>query len=1321
MMTPKQSLNKAFLKLPPDRAEIDTFKSNLKTLLNYIDQNRDANEFEENLKNHIRDFLRDTYYRTLHEINTFGVIDLVIHNGSQNTTPIGVVLEVKRPANTNEMITLGDLNKKALHEMILYYMRERITNHNLEIKHLLATNGYKWFIFDATEFEKAFVKNREFLNRFNQFEQGQLVNTTTDFFYQEIAHPFLEANNLELKFTYFDLEEYRNQIFSDTNANDKDLVPLFKIFSPTHLLKKPFLTDSNNLDKGFYTELLHIIGLEEVKDGSKKVIKRKKVPNSASLLENTISQLIALDKIRRLPNPSQYGETDEERLFSVGIELVLTWVNRILFLKLLEAQQIKYHNGNQDFAYLNNAKINGCYALNTLFFKVLSRKVSERDPSLEIFSNVPYLNSSLFELTYLEDKCFTISEINNGNLPILPNTVLRDINGIRRTGELGVLNYFFEFLNSYNFSSEGSEEIQEQKKTLINASVLGLIFEKINGYKEGSFYTPGYITTYMCKETIRRAVLQKFKEVKGYDCSNIYPDLSNRIEFTTEGLVEANSIVNSLKICDPAVGSGHFLVSALNEIIAIKKELGILVDRNGARIRDYSITVENDELSISHNESDTLFEYNPINPESKKIQEALFHEKRTIIENCLFGVDINPNSAKLCRLRLWIELLKNAYYTNIQPNVDSTRWELQTLPNIDINIKTGNSLVSKYPLDMDMRPVLQRRNWSINQYKNSIHSYQNARNKEEKRDLETMIHDMKSEFITSLDDSHPDEVALRRVKSELNQLPLPGLGTPADETKREKLSKNKTKLELKLKEIRENKIYENSFEWRFEFPEVLDENGDFKGFDVVIGNPPYVYNRDLEEEIRNFYSNNYKVSDDLYSIFIIQGLSLLREDYFISMITPNTYLTLSTKEELRRILLSNQNVKFSYTGFCFDDAYVETIIFLNRKNESNTDSSIEFIPLLNKEKMEDLISIEKNVYTENSYYRIFFPTTLNRNINSKVHSKILELVKKYKNKLHGKKLKVSESIGLNNYLNQLNSNSITLLGLISDGNQGLITGNNSKYIAQIVTSEEQDREISNIFLNILNTGLNLNISYEEFNLNRNIYYDMAENLKVTLKNLTFFGKFFNYRTVYINNVIKFIDLNEIEQRNGCENEVFIFYNKGNSEGYRWIIPFTESIRWKNKIVQELREGVKTNSRWQGEEYFYNSGFGWVDYFTYKINAFYLEEGVYSKNVVKMHSNTLKISDKIIVCLLNSKFISYYIKTFITSTHTLQINDGRLIPIIIPAEDKKTQLENLFNSIISDKYDNPNKDTSSYEEEIDKIVYQLYGLSEEEIQAIEKMN
>src|ERR1019366_1702188 len=148
---------------------------------------------------------------------------------------------------------------------------------------------------------------------------------------------------------------------------------------------------------------------------------------------------------------------------------------------------------------------------------------------------------------------------------------------------------------------------------------------------------------------------------------------------------------NDLKICDIAVGSGHFLVSALNEIIAIKSELKILIDKNGKRLKEYTAEVLNDELTISDEDGD-IIEYNPQNKESQRLQETLFNEKQTIIENCLFGVDINPNSVKICRLRLWIELLKNAYYKE-----DTNFTELETLPNIDINIKCGNSLLSRFP------------------------------------------------------------------------------------------------------------------------------------------------------------------------------------------------------------------------------------------------------------------------------------------------------------------------------------------------------------------------------------------------------------------------------------------------------------------------------------------------------------------------------------------------------------------------------------------------------------------------------------------------
>src|SRR5690606_39646437 len=121
--------------------------------------------------------------------------------------------------------------------------------------------------------------------------------------------------------------------------------------------------------------------------------------------------------------------------------------------------------------------------------------------------------SSHCEHTEMENNTIFISNLKDDKmLPILPQTVLKDENGRRITGELSTLEYLFAFLNAYDFSSEGSEAIQEDNKSLINASVLGLIFEKINGYKDGSFFSPGFITMYMCRENIRKAVVQKFNE-----------------------------------------------------------------------------------------------------------------------------------------------------------------------------------------------------------------------------------------------------------------------------------------------------------------------------------------------------------------------------------------------------------------------------------------------------------------------------------------------------------------------------------------------------------------------------------------------------------------------------------------------------------------------------------------------------------------------------------------------------------------------------------------------------------------------------------------
>jgi tRNA1(Val) A37 N6-methylase TrmN6 len=929
-LKPKKALNKAFLKVKPNRTEIEGFKANLIQLL---DRTNDT-ESEEFHKNLVIDFLKKTYYEPNHFINTKGKNDLVIHNGNNASSSVGVIIEAKKPTNKAEMLSKENINKKAFQELVLYYLRERITHKNLEVKYLAATNINEWFIFDATIFDRLFAQNKNLVKQFTDFESGRLADTKTDFFYKQIAEPFIADIKTEIEFTYFNLQEYQKPLRNNEKTDDNQLIALFKLLSAEHLLKLPFTNDSNSLDKRFYSELLHIIGLTETKDGSKKLIERNKEGerNSGSILEDTIIQLDSLDKINRLDRPSQFGSTHQERLFNVGLELSITWINRILFLKLLEAQLITYNKGEKLYSFLNLDKIKTYDDLNSLFFQVLARKYDDRNQDVKkAFEKVPYLNSSLFEPTEIEQLTLFISNLKDDKtIPVISSTVLKNDQGKKRTGNLRTLEYLFEFLNAYDFTSEGSEEIQEDNKSLINASVLGLIFEKINGYKDGSFFTPGFITMYMCRETIRKSVVQKFNETKKWNCNTV-EDLYDKIEDRKE----ANNIVNSIKICDPAVGSGHFLVSALNEMIAVKNDLKILQDREGKRLKEYHVEVVNDELIITDEEGE-LFEYNPTNKESQRIQETLFHEKQTIIENCLFGVDINANSVKICRLRLWIELLKNAYYKNAT--------ELETLPNIDINIKCGNSLVSRFAIDSDLSQALKKgkSKWNIDTYRIAVDTYRNAESKEQKREMEKVIADIKSDFRSEISLNDPKAIRYRKVRDELfkltNQQQL------FEMSKKEKADWNKKvvqltdetkKLETEIEEIKANKIFENAFEWRFEFPEVLNDEGDFVGFDVVIGNPPYVDLKELDNNIVKFIFDNYPASSNrvnLYSTFVEKAFSILRTDGYFSFIIPNSILMSSSYQNIRNLIKKEIYGIIKLPEKVFEDATVETVIIEFKKN-----------------------------------------------------------------------------------------------------------------------------------------------------------------------------------------------------------------------------------------------------------------------------------------------------------------------------------------------------------------------------------------------------
>jgi tRNA1(Val) A37 N6-methylase TrmN6 len=345
---------------------------------------------------------------------------------------------------------------------------------------------------------------------------------------------------------------------------------------------------------------------------------------------------------------------------------------------------------------------------------------------------------------------------------------------------------------------------------------------------------------------------------------------------------------------------------------------------------------------------------------------------------------------------LWIELLKNAYYIDDSLRADGNTAILQTLPNIDINIKCGNSLISRFALDADLKQALKKSasKWTIDSYRLAVDTYRNAQSKEQKREMERLINEIKTNFRSEISLNDPKAKRLRNLNGELYTLTNQGQlfeiskKEKADwNAKVSKLTAETKKLEAEIEEIRSNKIYENAFEWRFEFPEVLDDNGDFIGFDVVIGNPPYLTGSAFKE-YQSFFNATYSTAEyqlDLYTFFIELSNGILRSKGVISLITPNSWLKNLRMSKTRKFVLDSFDIKALNPNIAkaFDEASVDTLIFIafKAKNENNSLEIFDFNSL-------------KNSFTKNSIHQNRFLENDNLVFDVEVDESVLPILKK---------------------------------------------------------------------------------------------------------------------------------------------------------------------------------------------------------------------------------------------------------------------------------------------------------------------------------------
>ncbi len=1240
----------------PKKETIENFEKEINSLLENA-KRQDGEEFQ---KSKINKFLKNTYD---YECEPYEKVDSAIYVDGK----AWVLIEVKALNNRNEFPKNRENPlSKAFCQMVFYFLEE-IENNN-SLKHAIICNAHEFFLFDCKDLLNLFQNDKEITKLHKNCASKEGTDPKTKRFYSDLEEYLKKDFKGELRYTHFNLSGY----------DPKELI--YQVLSHEVLLKQKKTLDANTLNKDFYEELLYILGLEEQNEKGKILIKQSHTQNSLS------------DALKK-----EYKNLDDEEVMA----LLIAWNNRILFLRLLESLLISFNHFEKPFLTIEN--FTNFNALNTLFFEVLAKKNNERSLEKEdkILGKIPYLNSSLFDKTPLESKGHEIRLLNNERLEIYPKSILKKDEKYQNEEDLPLLEYLFVFLHAYDFTTT-PKDIKDNKNTsesrLINPSVLGLVFEKLNGYKEGSFYTPSFITSYMCKESITPIVLDKFNATYQWDCENLKA-LREKIDrnFSNEKAKEYLNTLLTLRICDPAVGSGHFLVSALNEMVRVAYKLGLIASLYRCELR-----LENDEIII-HTPEDKVFKYTIPHSENDphhQIQKELFELKKSIIENCLFGVDINPNSCEITKLRLWIELLKYSYYIFEESKNTNA---LETLPNIDINIKCGNSLIFNFPLNSKLT-IGQTLEFSknlkaeIKEYKNSVMFYKEGLG--EKAKILQNIAKLKSLIINYFIEQHQ---AKRHLKESLKAF----ISEYGDEIfdistafgmEMLKIARHKdnnykfvptltkkqpspigveaNKLLIKIKECYEtleNLKNSKTLEWRFEFPEVLDDEGDFLGFDCIIGNPPYIRQeqiKDIKPLLQKQYQDFYNSTADIYTYFFALSYHLLKEKRFNAFITSNKYARAKYGAKLRELLLKKTTI-VSYMELnalkVFESATVDTSIMSFIKQEPSKESRFKYYEPTPDDK-NDLKStrslpMKQNALSTESF--IFADATL------------LDLRDKM------------ESVGT-----PLKDWNIQIY-------RGILTGANEAFIIPTEKREEilnacktqEERKRTETLIKPILRGKDIKrYSYEWADLwvifipwhfpNTNNSKNMEENEQ----------DFSIHYPIIYSHLLSHKD--KLLKRNKDET----------GKRYEWYC----LQRWAANYYQDFEK----------EKIVYPCIMAKEPCFVYEEKGFYVPAPA---NIITGD----KIEIKYITALLNSQCIYFAMRKFYMGggiEGELKTNNLEKIPIpkITPQNQKLAhKITDCAKAILEAKEKDPKANTQKLEKEIDALVYQLYNLTDEEIKIIEE--
>ena len=728
-----------------------------------------------------------------------------------------------------------------------------------------------------------------------------------------------------------------------------------------------------------------------------------------------------------------------------------------------------------------------------------------------------------------------------------------------------------ETFDKFNFTVREDDPLE--KEVAVDPEMLGKVFEKLldDGERgsKGSFYTPREVVHYMCKKSI----ISYLNTQTNISLEDIEEFIGNSDKY----------IERIMRYSDDIKKRDNSRIKLPESIFNYNAEIDLLLQN--VKIADpavgsgaYPVGMMNEIVNARHILK--LLKGEPVD---------IYSLKKETIKNSLYCVDIDYSATDITKLRFWLSLIVDE--ENVEP-----------LPNLDNNVMCGNSLIDTVN--------------NIKLFNDSSIVFDKDDSQQSTLDFNTTIYKLKR--INELKKQYFDEKISMFKKKEKEEI---------ENLKWEFLESSYSLNGGNCEDITQYKYidFKPFFVWELEFSEVFADKN--PGFDIVIGNPPYVSNKGIDKEVMKIYKELYGIKDDLYNYFFLKGHNLLKNKGVLSFITSNTYFSIGSKNNLRKLFIDNVILEIMDVENVFKDPEVQPAIMIFKKELSEDDYDFTFIDANDSFDNPHHYNVNIGLYRNVPLNVFFIPTYDNVNIFNNFSVVVNKLYNEYWEMIKTSKRIEKFQKELTEYRSNLKEHDLTLLGLITEGGQGLATANNGKFVGvlegthwadNILQSRPEklwkaitEKNISELkHIDSKNSAIKFINSLNEFEIR-----ELFDNLKEKYGR-DIFGQGYLFRIISKDEIADLNNISSDEKENGInpEKSTYVLYDKGDKEGNRWYLKTPYYIDWSKENVKFL----KTNSGKKGKgmpvvrnpKFYFKEGFCWTDVHTTYIKSRLKENGVY---------------------------------------------------------------------------------------------------------------